>query len=155
MFESMAAMHAKKIAYNAFVFHPLSSFLSESLLNVFVSIEMTGQSVQFEQKFNYRRPMFELIEYLWHLPDDAQNMNENVSMSKLKQHRIKMKELAQEAYENIENSIQPLFLKFLNFLINDANYLLIEGLLYLEKIKTAQDKLTKDDADQQSNEPNR
>jgi hypothetical protein len=45
MFESMATMHAKKISYFAFVLHPLSSFLCESLLNVFVSIEMTGQSV--------------------------------------------------------------------------------------------------------------
>lgn len=37
----------------------------ESLLNVFVSIEMTGQSVQFEQKFNYRRPMYIVMDYLW------------------------------------------------------------------------------------------
>lgn len=39
--------------------------LSEALLNVFVSIEMSGQSVQFEQKFNYRRPMYEILEYIW------------------------------------------------------------------------------------------
>lgn len=39
---------------------------------------------------------------------------------------------------------QPLFLKFLNYLINDANYLLVEGLLYLEKIKINQDKLAED-----------
>lgn len=155
MFENMATLHGKKIALFAFVLHPLSSFLCESLLNVFVSIEMTGQSVQFEQKFNYRRPMFELIEYMWHLPDDAQNQNENINMNLFKQHRIKMKELAQEAYLNIENSSQPLFLKFLNFLINDANYLLIEGLLYLEKIKTAQDKLAQDDIDRQSGDQNR
>lgn len=40
---------------------------------------------------------------------------------------------------------QPLFLKFLNYLINDANYLLVEGLLYLEKIKINQDKLSSDE----------
>ncbi len=107
------------------------------------------------QKFNYRRPMFELIEYLWHLPDDTQNQNDNINPNLLKQHRIKMKELAQEAYLNIENSSQPLFLKFLNFLINDANYLLIEGLLYLEKIKTAQDKLAQDDIDRQGGDQSR
>jgi hypothetical protein len=56
--------------------------------------------------------MFELIEYLWHLPDDTQNQNDNINPNLLKQHRIKMKELAQEAYLNIENSSQPLFLKF-------------------------------------------
>lgn len=44
-----------------------------------------------------------------------------------------------------DTSEQPLFLKFLNYLINDANYLLVEGLLYLEKIKVSQDKLAEDD----------
>ncbi len=48
-----------------FVTHMCAPYLSESLLSVFVSIEMTGQSVQFEQKFNYRRPMYEILEYLW------------------------------------------------------------------------------------------
>lgn len=35
------------------------------LLDVFVGIEMTGQSVQFEQKFNYRRPMYSVMDFLW------------------------------------------------------------------------------------------
>ena len=39
--------------------------LPDALLGVFVSIEMSGQSVQFEQKFNYRRPMYEILEYIW------------------------------------------------------------------------------------------
>ncbi|KAI8436814.1 hypothetical protein MSG28_010273 [Choristoneura fumiferana] len=37
--------------------HPHRLELVPCLLDVFVGIEMTGQSVQFEQKFNYRRPM--------------------------------------------------------------------------------------------------
>lgn len=45
--------------------HPLIEHLAEKLLNVFVSIEMTGQSVQFEQKFNYRRPMYMVLEHIW------------------------------------------------------------------------------------------
>lgn len=36
---------------------------------------------------------------------------------------------------------QPLFLRFINLLINDATYLLVEGLLYLEKIKQKQEEL--------------
>ena len=48
-----------------FANHPLINHLSEKLLHVFVSIEMTGQSVQFEQKFNYRRPMYLVLEYIW------------------------------------------------------------------------------------------
>ena len=45
--------------------HPLADHLSATLLHVFVSIEMTGQGVEFEQKFNYRRPMYAILEYLW------------------------------------------------------------------------------------------
>jgi ubiquitin conjugation factor E4 A len=33
------------------------------------SIEETGQSVQFEQKFSYRRPMYDVIKYIWSLED--------------------------------------------------------------------------------------
>ena len=40
-----------------FTCHPLRSHTVTALIEVFVSIEMTGQSVQFEEKFNYRRPM--------------------------------------------------------------------------------------------------
>lgn len=37
--------------------HPLARQLVPTLLHVFVSIEMTGQNVAFEEKFGYRRPM--------------------------------------------------------------------------------------------------
>ena len=148
------AMNRKKLAYYSFAKHPCSSYISESLLNVFVSIEMTGQSVQFEQKFNYRRPMYELLDFLWNMPN-IYNDSEDYDRRLLNQHRFKLEELANEAYVNIENSEQPLFLKFLNFLINDANYLLIEGLLYLEKIKQSQEKLAQDDLDKMNNPENR
>lgn len=45
--------------------HPDRLQIIPNLLNVFVSIEMTGQSVQFEQKFQYRRPMYRIMEFLW------------------------------------------------------------------------------------------
>jgi ubiquitin conjugation factor E4 A len=149
-----ASLNRKKLAYHSFAKNPLSTYVCEALLNVFVTIEMTGQSVQFEQKFNYRRPMYELIEYLWNMPENNVN-NTDFDAALLNQHRVKLGELASEAYANIEDSEQPLFLKFLNFLINDANYLLIEGLLYLEKIKTAQDKLAQDDLDRNMGEQSR
>ena len=142
----------RKLSYYVYAKHPCASYAAEALLNVFVSIEMTGQSVQFEQKFNYRRPMYELLDYLWNMPvlyaHDSQ-----CDSTLLRQHRKKLAQLAQYAYQNINNSQQPLFLKFLNFLINDANYLLLEGLLYLEKIKTLQDKMAQEQGgDQQRNE---
>lgn len=84
-----------------------------SLLNVFVSIEMTGQSVQFEQKFNYRRPMYAIMEYLWSKEEYVQSF------------RV----LAQEAESNMEAIEPPLFLRFINLLINDAIFLLGKFLL--------------------------
>ena len=50
---------------NLFRRHSHITQLAPTLLHVFVSIEMTGQGVEFEQKFNYRRPMYAILEYLW------------------------------------------------------------------------------------------
>ena len=132
----------KNLAYYVFAKHPCASYFSEALINVFVSIEMTGQSVQFEQKFNYRRPMYELLEFLWQMPDFfSLTESSDYEPILLHQHRKSIAKLAHDAKQNVNNSEQPLFLKFLNFLINDANFLLLEGLLYLEKIKTLQEKM--------------
>lgn len=48
-----------------FTTHPYRLEITPNLLKVFVEIEMTGQSVQFEQKFNYRRPMYTIMDFLW------------------------------------------------------------------------------------------
>lgn len=88
--------------------HPDRSNVVSSLLNVFVSIEMTGQSVQFEQKFNYRRPMYAIMEYLWTKEEYIQSF----------------RNLASEAEANMEAIEPPLFLRFINLLINDAIFLL-------------------------------
>ncbi|CAF3991219.1 unnamed protein product, partial [Rotaria sp. Silwood1] len=82
------------------------------LLDVFVSIELTGQAVAFEQKFNYRRPMYVILEYLW----------------KFDKHREQVKKLASYAEEHIDDAEAPLFLRFINLLMNDANFLLDEAL---------------------------
>lgn len=50
-----------------FVKHPLAKKLVATLLHVFASIEMTGQGVRFEEKFNYRRPMYAAMKFLWGL----------------------------------------------------------------------------------------
>lgn len=78
------------ISFAAFVKHPCAGYISEALLNVFVSIEMTGQSVQFEQKFNYRRPMYELIDFLWNIPKHFED-HEQVDESLLRQHQTVLK----------------------------------------------------------------
>ena len=48
-----------------FANHPQAMHVSEAIMNIFVSIEMTGESVAFEQKFNYRRPMYSVLRYIW------------------------------------------------------------------------------------------
>lgn len=48
-----------------FTRHPLAKHLVATLLHVFASIEMTGQGVRFEEKFNYRRPMYSAMKFLW------------------------------------------------------------------------------------------
>lgn len=37
-----------------------------------MAIEMTGQSVAFEQKFNYRRPMYIVMGYLWQMEEQVE-----------------------------------------------------------------------------------
>lgn len=45
--------------------HPNINNLAEVLFHVFVSIETTGESVEFEQKLSYRQPMYKIIDYIW------------------------------------------------------------------------------------------
>lgn len=50
----------------------------------------------------------------------------------------RMKELATDAEQNINSAQAPLFLRFINLLINDAIFLLDEGLGYMSKLKALQ-----------------
>ncbi|XP_072382541.1 ubiquitin conjugation factor E4 A [Diabrotica undecimpunctata] len=102
--------------------HPHKGEIVENLMNVFVEIEMTGQSVEFEQKFNYRRPMYAVFEYLWEIPEYLESI----------------RKLAQDAEKNMEAVNPPLFLKFANLLINDAIFLLDEALANMAKLKEMQ-----------------
>jgi len=99
--------------------HKHSLRIAEAILHVFVSIEETGQAVEFEQKFSYRRPMYDVIKYIWELDMFKEKLNQ----------------LAQEAERDIESEHPPLFLRFLNLLINDAIFLLDEGLNYMKQIQ--------------------
>lgn len=102
-----------------FITHPHRKQIVANLLQVFVSIEMTGQSVQFIQKFNYRRPMYVVMDYLW----------------KLEEHRNNFTLLAKEAEANMEAVEPPLFLRFINLLMNDAVFLLDEALSHMAELR--------------------
>ncbi|XP_043532431.1 ubiquitin conjugation factor E4 A [Chiloscyllium plagiosum] len=97
-------------------------YLAEALIKVFVDIEFTGDPHQFEQKFNYRRPMYPILKYMWGYDH----------------YRQSIKSLADYAFDNLEAMNPPLFLRFLNLLINDAIFLLDEAIQYLSKIKIQQ-----------------
>ena len=99
--------------------HQFSMRIAPAILHVFVSIEETGHAVQFEQKFSYRRPMYDIIKYIWEM-DSFKN---------------KFQQLAKEAERDIESEQPPLFLRFINLLINDAIFLLDEGLNYMKQIQ--------------------
>uniref|UniRef100_A0A8C9RHB5 Ubiquitin conjugation factor E4 A n=1 Tax=Scleropages formosus TaxID=113540 RepID=A0A8C9RHB5_SCLFO len=99
-----------------------AAYLAEALITVFVDIEFTGDPHQFEQKFNYRRPMYPILKYMW----GKDNYRESI------------KHLADYASENLEAMNPPLFLRFLNLLMNDAIFLLDEAIQYLSKIKLLQ-----------------
>ncbi|KAF7283738.1 hypothetical protein GWI33_022990 [Rhynchophorus ferrugineus] len=112
-------MYQRKLIFNE---HPHKIEIVKNLMSVFVGIEMTGQSVQFEQKFNYRRPMYRIFEYLWEIQEYIDGF----------------KSLAEEAAANMEAVNPPLFLRFANLLINDAIFLLDEALANMAKLKEMQ-----------------
>lgn len=102
-----------------------------TLLHVFVDIETTGQAVQFEMKFSYRRPMYDVIKYIW----------------EMEEYRQRFLDMATYAEEHIDDEDAPLFLRFVNLLVNDATFLLDEALEYMKKIQEQQQ-------DQEQNWPN-
>uniref|UniRef100_A0A2R8ZNX6 Ubiquitin conjugation factor E4 n=1 Tax=Pan paniscus TaxID=9597 RepID=A0A2R8ZNX6_PANPA len=110
-----SVFHRKRVFCN-FQYAPQ---LAEALIKVFVDIEFTGDPHQFEQKFNYRRPMYPILRYMWGTDT----------------YRESIKDLADYASKNLEAMNPPLFLRFLNLLMNDAIFLLDE---YLSKIKIQQ-----------------
>ncbi|KAM5245456.1 ubiquitin conjugation factor E4 A isoform 2-T2 [Ctenodactylus gundi] len=113
-----SVFHRKRVFCN----FPYAPQLAEALIKVFVDIEFTGDPHQFEQKFNYRRPMYPILRYMWGTDP----------------YRESIKDLADYASKNLEAMNPPLFLRFLNLLMNDAIFLLDEAIQYLSKIKIQQ-----------------
>jgi hypothetical protein len=89
------------------------------LMRIFVDIEFTGDSMEFEAKFQYRLPMYEVLKFVWVLPS----------------YHASVECLSREAvqYDGSEQEI-PTLLRFINMLINDATVQLDEGLENLVKI---------------------
>lgn len=115
---SMGSFHREQL----FMAHPHRLELVPTLLHVFVDIETTGQAVEFEMKFSYRRPMYDIMKYIWEMDE----------------YREKFVRMAELAENHIDDEEAPLFLRFVNLLINDAIFLLDEALGYMKQIQEQQ-----------------
>lgn len=89
--------HSHKIA---------SDLLVRALLQVFVDIENSGDNeINISFKFNYRLPIYDVLKYLWPFPE----------------YKRSIQVLCEESDTETE---PPVFLKFLNLLVNDSTLLL-------------------------------
>jgi ubiquitin conjugation factor E4 A len=96
------------------------SQLTLSVIRLFVDIEFTGDPHAFEHKFNYRRPLYPILRFLW---EDQRGKNA-------------IKDCALESIRLIEAATPPLLLSFVNLFLNDAIFLLDEAINHLTQIKT-------------------
>lgn len=109
---------------SAFLQHNVApAYLPQALLQLFVDIEFTGHSMQFEQKFGYRHHMYSVLKFMWQEDDYKASL-------------LKMGEEA--ADEKKKKTAIPLFLRFLNLLINDSIFLLDEALQFMAALKKLQ-----------------
>ena len=98
---------------NIFEYHPIGNkLLVDHLLRLYVDIEFTGGHNQFYDKFNIRHQIGEMLQYLWEIPV----------------HRDNWKAFAEKEAEGF-------YLKFVNMLVNDAIYLLDEGMKKLPEVR--------------------
>ncbi|XP_028402978.1 ubiquitin conjugation factor E4 A-like isoform X2 [Dendronephthya gigantea] len=105
-----------------------ANHLGPALLSIFCDIE---KGDYFEQKFGYRHHMYSVLEFIWDIP----------------QYKKSIVDFSKEADEIDHDSSgePPIFLRFINLLVNDATFLLDEALSYLSAVKTLQDERDKGD----------
>jgi len=99
----------------------VAELLPEALLQLFVDIEFTGDSMEFYQKFSYRHYMYAVLEYIWNMPLYGKKFHE-------------MYEVSQVAYTN--DTIFTTFPRFISLLVNDTNHMLDEAFSNLRNIRT-------------------
>uniref|UniRef100_A0A671LQ63 Ubiquitin conjugation factor E4 A n=1 Tax=Sinocyclocheilus anshuiensis TaxID=1608454 RepID=A0A671LQ63_9TELE len=84
--------------------------LAEALITVFVDIEFTGDPHQFEQKFNYRRPMYAILKYMWGEESYRESIKylSKIKILQLERDRGEWDSLAPDARREKESSLQML-----------------------------------------------
>lgn len=94
--------------------------LPQSLLQLFVDIEFTGHTMEFDQKFMYRRYMYAILEYIWKVPSYLK-----VFVDLHRNGTIMYK----------QEKVLTSFPRFINLLVNDSTFLLDEALQNIVTIK--------------------
>jgi len=108
----------------AFEISPVvTEILPLSLLQLFVDIEFTGHTMEFDQKFMYRRYMYAILEYIWDIPS----------------YRPVFKGLLKTGKKLFrEEKTLSVFPRFVNLLVNDSTFLLDEALQNIVTIRELQ-----------------
>uniref|UniRef100_A0A9R1SES0 Ubiquitin conjugation factor E4 A n=2 Tax=Cyprinus carpio TaxID=7962 RepID=A0A9R1SES0_CYPCA len=98
--------------------------LAEALITVFVDIEFTGDPHQFEQKFNYRRPMYAILKYMWGEESYRESIKylSKIKILQLERDRGEWDSLAPDARREKESSLQMFgqLGRFHNIMSNDT-----------------------------------
>uniref|UniRef100_A0A3Q3IRV7 Ubiquitin conjugation factor E4 A n=1 Tax=Monopterus albus TaxID=43700 RepID=A0A3Q3IRV7_MONAL len=82
--------------------------LAEAIIIVFVDIEFTGDPHQFEQKFNYRRPMYPILKYMWSKENYRESIKylSKIKVLQLERDRGEWEGLAPDARREKESNLQ-------------------------------------------------
>uniref|UniRef100_A0AAY4BUN7 Ubiquitin conjugation factor E4 A n=1 Tax=Denticeps clupeoides TaxID=299321 RepID=A0AAY4BUN7_9TELE len=98
--------------------------LAEALITVFVDIEFTGDPHQFEQKFNYRRPMYPILKYMWDQEIYRESIKylSKIKLLQLERDRGEWEGLAPDAHREKESSLQMFgqLARFHNIMSNET-----------------------------------
>uniref|UniRef100_A0AAR2JPD8 Ubiquitin conjugation factor E4 A n=1 Tax=Pygocentrus nattereri TaxID=42514 RepID=A0AAR2JPD8_PYGNA len=98
--------------------------LAEALITVFVDIEFTGDPHQFEQKFNYRRPMYPILKYMWGEDSYRESIKylSKIKLLQLERDRGEWEGLAPDARREKESSLQMFgqLARFHNIMSNET-----------------------------------
>ena len=114
--------------------HPDCAMLSESMLRAFVEVERMGGSNQFYDKFQARQKITQIIQYLWSMQCPAGvgsgsgSQHADANGMQFSAHRTALVSAANSDSLYKAGEVGTLFACFANVLLNDAIWLLDEGI---------------------------
>jgi ubiquitin-protein ligase len=108
---------------------PCKAALVTAIYSVFVSMEVTGEALHFDEKFSYRYP---LNAVLFHL-------------LRMDEFRTEMLAIARSTHRAMAADQQPIYLKFVNILVNDGIRLLDDSLTQLRTLHQLEQEVASPD----------